>query len=84
MLNMVTRMLPLSISLKPFPDVLDALQKLRDSGYKLAILSNGDRDMLEAAKPHIGFEMDFTISVQESGYFKPHWQTYASAEQIIG
>jgi 2-haloacid dehalogenase len=71
-------------SLKPFPDVLAALQKLRDAGYKLAILSNGDRDMLEAAKPHIGFKMDFTISVQESGFFKPHWQTYASAERITG
>ena len=71
-------------TLKPFPDVVVALQKLRDAGFKLAILSNGDRDMLEAAKPHIGFDMDFTISVQESGYFKPHWQTYASAERITG
>ena len=71
-------------TLKPFPDVVAALQKLRDAGFKLAILSNGDRDMLEAAKPHIGFAMDFTISVQESGYFKPHWQTYASAERITG
>ena len=26
-------------SLKPFPDVVEALQKLRDGGYKLAILS---------------------------------------------
>ena len=71
-------------TLKPFPDVLEALQGLRDAGYKLAILSNGDRDMLEAAKPHIGFAIDFTISVQESGYFKPHWQTYASVERITG
>lgn len=71
-------------SLEPFPDVLKALQDLRDAGYKLAILSNGDRDMLEAAKPHIGFDMDVTISVQESGYFKPHWQTYASVERITG
>ncbi len=71
-------------NLKPFPDVLDALAKLRKAGYKLAILSNGDRDMLEAAKPHIGFEMDYTISVQESGYFKPAWQTYASVEDITG
>lgn len=71
-------------SLKPFPDVVEALGRLRDDGYKLAILSNGDRDMLEAAKPHIGFPFDFTISVQESGYFKPHWQTYASAERITG
>ena len=71
-------------TLKPFPDVIEALQSLRDGGYKLAILSNGDRDMLEAAKPHIGFAMDETISVQEAGYFKPHWKTYAAAEEIIG
>ncbi len=24
------------------------------------------------------------ISVQEAGYFKPHWQTYAKAAEIIG
>jgi len=70
--------------LKPFPDVIEALKRLRDGGFKLAILSNGDRDMLEAAKPHIGFPFDHVISVQEAGYFKPHWKTYASAEQITG
>ena len=40
--------------------------------------------MLEAAKPHIGFEFDHVLSVQEAGYFKPHWKTYASAAEIIG
>ena len=71
-------------TLKPFPDVIEALERLRGAGYKLAILSNGDRDMLEAAKPHIGFQFDKTISVQEAGYFKPHWKTYAKAEEILG
>ena len=70
--------------LKPFPDVVAALDKLRGAGYKLAILSNGDRDMLKAAGPHIGFPFDHVISVQEAGYFKPHWKTYAKAEEIIG
>ena len=70
--------------LKPFPDVLEALHKLRDAGYKLVILSNGDRDMLQAAGPHIGFPFDQVISVQEAGYFKPHWKTYAKAEELIG
>ena len=36
--------------LKPFPDVVAALGKLRAAGYRLAILSNGDRDMLKAAE----------------------------------
>ncbi len=71
-------------TLKPFGDVIEALHKLRTAGLKLVILSNGDRDMLEAAKPHIGFPFDDVISVQEAGYFKPHWKTYATAEERIG
>jgi 2-haloacid dehalogenase len=69
--------------LLPFPDVLTALERLRGAGYKLAILSNGDPDMLEAAGPYIGFRFDHVISVQQAGYFKPHWKSYAKAEEII-
>ena len=71
-------------TLKPFPDVVAALERLRTGGYKLAILSNGDRDMLKAAGPHIGFAFDCVISVEEAGAFKPHWKTYATAEALIG
>jgi 2-haloacid dehalogenase len=70
-------------TLKPFPDVLEALRKLHVH-FRLAILSNGDRDMLEAAKPHIGFDFDAVISVEEAGYFKPHFATYAKACEILG
>ena len=71
-------------TLRPFPDVLAALEQLRAANYELAILSNGDRDMLKAAGPHIGFRFDHVISVAEAGYFKPHWKTYAKAEELIG
>jgi len=70
--------------LKPFPDVIAALERLKRAGYGLHILSNGDRDMLAAAAPHIGFAFDSRISVQEAGCFKPAWQTYAKAEELIG
>lgn len=70
--------------LKPFPDVIAALERLRGAGYKLVILSNGDPDMLKAAGPHIGFPFDQVISVAEAGYFKPHWKTYAKAEELTG
>jgi 2-haloacid dehalogenase len=69
-------------TLKPFPDVVEALERV-SRHYKLVVLSNGDRDMLAAAKPHIGFEFDLMISVQEAGYFKPHFAAYATAERII-
>jgi 2-haloacid dehalogenase len=64
--------------------VVAALERLRGAGLKLAILSNGDRDMLEAARPHIGFRFDHVISAEDAGYFKPHWKTYARAEEVIG
>ncbi len=69
--------------LTPFPEVPAALQKL-SARYKLVILSNGDPDMLEAAKPHIGFAFDETISVQSAGYFKPHYRTYETACEMLG
>jgi 2-haloacid dehalogenase len=70
--------------LKPFPDVPAALERLRGRGYLLAVLSNGDGDMLKAASPHIGFRFDHVISVEQAGYFKPHWKAYAKATEIIG
>ena len=79
----VCRLVALIERLKPFPDVLDALERLRRR-YRLAILSNGDPDMLEAARPHIGFEFDARISVEEAGYFKPHHATYAKACERLG
>jgi 2-haloacid dehalogenase len=79
----VRRLVAAIETLKPFPDVPAALNKLAGR-YTLAILSNGDRDMLEAATPHIGHSFDFVISAQDAGYFKPHWKTYATAEAKIG
>jgi 2-haloacid dehalogenase len=70
--------------LKPFPDVVAALERLRGAGYRLAILSNGDGDMLRAAAPHIGFAFDHVVSVDRAGYFKPHWKAYAKAAELIG
>lgn len=69
--------------LRPFPDVLQALGLLKRR-YRLAILSNGDRDMLRNAAPHVGFEFDAIISVEEAGYFKPHFATYAKAAELLG
>jgi 2-haloacid dehalogenase len=69
--------------LRPFPDVLDALGRLKGR-YGLAILSNGDRDMLRNAAPYVDFEFDATISVEEAGYFKPHFATYRKAAELLG
>src|SRR5262252_9456266 len=69
--------------LKPFPDVPEALARLR-TRYKIAVLSNGDPDMLEAAKPFHGIAFDAVISVAAAGSFKPHVATYTKAAEILG
>jgi 2-haloacid dehalogenase len=69
--------------LRPFPEVPAALERLARR-YRLVILSNGDRDMLDAAKPYLGFEFADTISVQDAGCFKPHRRTYEMAAERLG
>ncbi|MGE5525451.1 MAG: haloacid dehalogenase type II [Rhodospirillaceae bacterium] len=69
--------------LKPFPDVVAALTRLKRR-YQLVILSNGDPDMLEAARPHLEVEFDRIISVAEAGSFKPHVATYRKACELVG
>lgn len=68
--------------LKCFPDVPDALARLRRK-YKIAVLSNGDPDMLEAAKKHHGIPFDEVISVAVANSFKPHVATYTKAAEIM-
>jgi 2-haloacid dehalogenase len=64
--------------LKCFPEVPEALARLH-TRYRLVVLSNGDPDMLEAAKPHHGIPFDAVISVAEANAFKPHRATYEMA-----
>lgn len=68
--------------LQPFPDVVEALKRLQKK-YRLVILSNGDPDMLEAIKPHLGITFDRVISVAAAGAFKPHAATYRKAAEIM-
>ncbi len=69
--------------LKCFPEVPAALAKLK-TRYRIVVLSNGDPDMLEAAKPHHGIPFDRVISVAEANSFKPHVATYIKAAEIEG
>ncbi|MET0537943.1 MAG: haloacid dehalogenase type II [Xanthobacteraceae bacterium] len=68
--------------LRSFPEVPAALARLK-TRYRLAVLSNGDPDMLEAAKRYHGIAFDRLISVAEANSFKPHVATYRKAAELI-
>ena len=69
--------------LKPFADVPAALARL-NTRYKVAVLSNGDPDMLEAARPFHRIALDAVISVAVANSFKPHVATYTKAAELLG
>jgi 2-haloacid dehalogenase len=75
----------------PFPEVRDALSEARARGWKLAILSNTDRDFIEASMERIGVPFELAIVASEIGSYKPahpHWlrffdETHASRDHHV-
>jgi 2-haloacid dehalogenase len=62
-----------------FPEVPDALRELRARGWKLAILSNTDPDLLDASIRAIDVPIDERIVASDIGSYKPafgHWETF--------
>jgi 2-haloacid dehalogenase len=66
---------------EPFPEVPAALEKARHRGWRLAVLSNTDRDLLDASLARIGVDFDSTIVASEIGSYKPtsaHWDEFSA------
>ena len=66
---------------KAFPEVREALERARGRGWRLAILSNTDRDFIEASKATIGVPFDETVVASEIGSYKParkHWDEFSA------
>jgi 2-haloacid dehalogenase len=62
-----------------FDDVHHGLTGARERGWKLAILSNTDRDLIDASMDTIGVHFDLSIVASEIGSFKPahrHWEVF--------
>jgi 2-haloacid dehalogenase len=67
-----------------YPDALAALAAMRDR--KLAILSNGSPDMLNALVKNSGLDrvLDATISIDAKKIFKPAPDAYSLIEEVFG
>ena len=72
------RLMQAYLSLAAFPDVRPGLESLKNEGRRLAILSNGEPRMLEAAAKSAGIDMllDDIISVEEVKIFKVSPRVY--------
>jgi len=64
---------------RPFPEVRESLEEARAAGWKLAILSNTDRDFIDASMERIGVPFELAVVASEIGSYKPahrHWEEF--------
>jgi 2-haloacid dehalogenase len=62
-----------------FDDVHPGLTEAHDRGWKLGILSNTDRDLIDASMAAIAVPFDLAIVAGEIGSYKPapaHWEVF--------
>jgi 2-haloacid dehalogenase len=62
-----------------FQEVPEALEEARAGGWRLAVLSNTDRDLLDASLARIGAEFELSVVASEIGSYKPspgHWEEF--------
>jgi 2-haloacid dehalogenase len=74
------------LDLATYPDVPPALEKLKASGRKLAILTNGSPDMIEPLVKNRGMQgvFDAVLSVDALRIYKPAPQVYELAVKRLG
>jgi 2-haloacid dehalogenase len=80
------RLMNLYLTLEPFPEVPDVLERLKRSGLRTAILSNGSPQMLDAVvrASGLGAHIDAVLSVEAVGVYKPHPKVYQLAVDRLG
>jgi 2-haloacid dehalogenase/putative hydrolase of the HAD superfamily len=71
-------------SWQPFPDTNAALERLRDAGYRLGILSNVDDDLIASTRRHLTVDFDFVITAEQVHSYKPAHGHFLAARQRIG
>ena len=78
----VTRLVEAWDELPLWPEAAEVLNALRASGFALAILSNGDEDMLKAVADHHGLAFDHYFASDQAGYYKPHPAMYGLPSKL--
>lgn len=80
------RLMNAYLELNAYPDAAETLQKLREMGKTVAILSNGNDTMLKAAISAAGMTtaLDACLSVDELKVYKPDPRAYQLACDRLG
>jgi 2-haloalkanoic acid dehalogenase type II len=68
----------------PFDDTNESLERLRDAGYRLGILSNVDDVLLAATRRHFTVGFDLIVTAQQVRSYKPGHAHFLAAREALG
>lgn len=66
-----------------FPEVVDALRKLKER-YRLAVISNIDDDLFAGTAKALGVEFDAVVTAEQVGSYKPNLRNFHAASARMG
>ena len=67
-----------------FPEVPGVLRELRSRGWRIALLSNTDPDLVAESIRHLGVEPDLTVTAAEAGSYKPALGHFERFRELSG
>jgi 2-haloacid dehalogenase len=70
--------------MKPWPEADSVIAAVKEKGCAVAILSNGDQDMLEAVADNFESDFDHVLSSESAGKYKPHPAVYGLPMVLLG
>jgi 2-haloacid dehalogenase len=66
-----------------FPDTVSALRRLKKE-FALAVISNVDRDLFASTEQQLGVELDWVVTAEDAGTYKPSRNNFLYAQRAIG
>ncbi len=72
------------ISFRSWPEARETVAALKAKGYKVAMLSNGDEDILKALESSSGITFDYIFGADQAQHYKPHPEIYNLPTNRLG
>ncbi|MCU1680336.1 MAG: haloacid dehalogenase type [Amycolatopsis sp.] len=67
-----------------FAETAGALAELRDAGWRLALLTNCDRDLIGETQRRLGVPIDVVVTAEDVGSYKPDHRHFTRFETAFG
>ncbi|MET1101107.1 MAG: HAD-IA family hydrolase [Pyrodictiaceae archaeon] len=68
----------------PFPDTVPGLALLREKGFRIAIVSNTERRLIDITIAGFRDLVDYVVTAEDTGYYKPDARALEKAFEAMG